>query len=345
MNYIDYYETLGVERSASQDEIASAFKTLARKYHPDLNKSEGAEAKFKEINEAHEVLKNPETRARYDALGANYKQGGSFDPRAQGRSGGGGWGSADVHGATGYDGRNVRFEFSGAPSGAAGAAGFSDFFSAFMGGGAFAGDGNGAPRPGGGFTGGLNLEDLLSGFGQAGAPRQPPHRGRDVQSDVTVQLEDVYLGRTLSIELSGASGIKRYDVKIPRGVRSGEKVRLAGQGSPGADGQRGDLYLTITVAPHPRFTVEGDDLVVELPVSAWDAALGAKVDVDTLDGGQLTLTLPAGVSSGQRLRLKGKGLPRKAGGAGDLQARVKIVVPSQLSNKQRKLFEKLRAAS
>jgi curved DNA-binding protein len=196
----------------------------------------------------------------------------------------------------------------------------------------------------------LNIEDLLGGlgggsFGGFGASSgQQQVRGQDVESELTVELEDVFHGRTRAVQLSGPEGTKRYEVKIPRGIRSAEKIRLGGQGLNGHQGPRGDLYLTINIAPHRLFGVEGDDLVVEVPVAPWDAALGAKVSVPTLDG-DVSMRLPAGVSSSQRLRLRGKGLPRRSGGAGDLFAKIKIVVPKKLSREQRRLFTELREAS
>jgi len=322
MEYVDYYNVLGVDRSASKEEITKAYKRLARKYHPDLNKGAGSEDKFKELNEAYEVLKDPEKRKRYDMLGANWKHGAPFEPPP-------GWGSGNVH-----------FEFGGSPGGGSG---FSDFFEMFFGGG---GPGRGGGGFGGGFGGrrggGIDLDDLLGrgGFGGNGPGRQRPARGQDVESTLSIQLEDSFHGSKKAVELSGPTGRRRYDVKVPRGVRDGEKIRLSGQGMPGA-GEAGDLYLTIRLAPDPRFRLEGDDLITEVEVPAWDAALGCKVDVPTVDG-SVTMTLPAGCSSGQRLRLRGKGMPRRAGGQGDLLAELRIVVPKKLSREQRKLFTKLR---
>jgi curved DNA-binding protein len=321
MEYVDYYRVLGVDRDASVEAISKAYKKLARQYHPDLNKSPDAEAKFKEINEAHEVLKDPETRKRFDMLGANWKHGAPFEPPP-------GWG-----------GQNVHFEFGGARGG-----GFSDFFEAIFGGGGR--PGNGGPSRGG-FNFGLN--DLFGGGvnfgGGGGVPPGGPGRqakGQDVESSLTIQLEDSYHGTKRSVELSGQRGRRRYEVKIPKGIREGEKIRLSGQGLPGPGGQRGDLYMTIQIAPHPSFKLEGDNLTVEVPLPAWDAALGCKLEVPTLDGRVTTMTVPAGCSSGQRLRLKGKGLPRRGGGSGDLYAQLKIVVPKELSEEQERLFAELR---
>jgi curved DNA-binding protein len=325
MEYVDYYKVLGVDRSATSEEISKAYKKLARKYHPDLNKSPDAEKRFKEVNEAHEVLKDPETRKRFDMLGANWKHGAPFEPPP-------GWGGGRPP--------HVQYEFHGAP----GMGGFSDFFEAI-----FGGRRSGARKRGQGGFGGLNIEDLLGGaggFGGGGEQRQQPAKGQDIESTLTVQLEDSYRGSKKTVEFTGPDSRRRYDVKIPKGIRSGEKIRLGGQGrsAPGSRGTPGDLYVTIEIAPHPTFEVEGDDLVVKVPVDAWDAALGAKLEVPTLDG-QVTMTLPRGLSSGQRLRLKGKGMPRREGGTGDLFAELKIVVPGKLTAEQERLFQRLKKIS
>lgn len=320
MKYIDYYKVLGVERSASQTEIGKAYKRLARKYHPDLNKSTDAEAKFKEINEAYEVLKDPEKRQRYDTLGANWRHGSPFEPPP-------GWAGAQPGG--------VHVEFGGSGFGQGFGGGFSDFFETLFGG-------------GGADGGSVSIEDLFSGRVGPG-PRSrrsrsaPQHAaGADVESELVVDLEDIYFGRKRSIELSGSAGRRRYDVTIPRTIRDGGKIRLAGQGASGRRGARaGDLYLTVRIGKHPRFHIEGDDLVTDLAVPAWDAALGATLDVPTLDG-TVSMKLPPGLSSGQRLRLRGKGLPLAGGNFGDLYAQITITVPRDLTAEQRHLFEKLR---
>ncbi len=316
MEYVDYYKLLGVERGASQDEVAKAYKGLARKYHPDLNQAKGAEDKFKQVNEAYEVLKDPETRKRYDAFGSNWKHGAHFEP------------------PSGFGGGRVHVNDLGDLGG------FSDFFATFFGGGGGRGP-RGGPRGGGGPVG---VEDLFGGFGGGAQPGGRPARGSDVESEITVQLEDIYHARKLSVQLSGQMGRKRYAVKIPPGTRGGEKIRLSRQGMPGRGGVPGDLYLKVKVAPHDTFTIEGDDLVVDVPVNAWDAALGTRLPVPALDG-EVQMTLPAGLASGQRLRLRGKGLPIRGGGQGDLYAELRIVVPTELSAEQRQLFLQLRAAS
>ncbi|MBK6849637.1 MAG: DnaJ domain-containing protein [Proteobacteria bacterium] len=321
MQYIDYYQVLGVERSASVAEIRKAYKRLARKFHPDLNKAADAEANFKRVNEAYEVLKDAQKRQRYDTLGPNWKDGSPFEPPSgwRGTPGGGG----------------VRVDFG------EGGGDFSDFFEVLFGG------ARGGARRG---ARGMGFEDLFSGAARrGGAPGAAsdwpaPPANHDVEAELTIELEDVMEGRKRAFEISGPGGRRRYDVTIPKGIRDGERLRLAGQGAPASSGRSGHLLLTIRVAPHRLFRIEGDDLVVELPVAAWDAALGASLPVPTVDG-QVQLKLPAGVTSGQRLRLRGKGLPRHRGGHGDLLAAVRITVPSQLSDAQRELFERLKQTS
>jgi curved DNA-binding protein len=309
MQFQDYYQILGVKRDTSAEEIAKSYKRLARKYHPDLNKEKGAEDKFKQLNEAYEVLKDPTTRQRYDQLGSRYAHGSNFQaPPEWANFGGGG------------------MNFGGAGGGAGG---FSDFFETF-----FSGIGRKTRRAGRS----MHFDDV---FSQPTAGPTP--RGRDVQSKVTVELEDIHHGRKRTISLKGPDGPRRYDVTIPKWVRSGEKIRLKGQGEKGPYGA-GDLLLTITIAPHPLFKQEKDDLVFTLEIPPWDAALGAQVPIPTLDG-EVTLTLPAGQSSGQRLRLKGKGLPKKGGKRGNLYAELKITVPNPLTEEQRRLFEELREAA
>ena len=314
MKFQDYYKILGVSRDASQEEISKAYKKAARKVHPDLNKSPDAEQKFKEVNEANEVLKDPHTRRRYDTLGADWKHGSRFRPPSD-------WGDGMDFGGGGF-------------GGGGGGGGFSDFFQFFRGGG-------GRPRRPDPWHGGINIEDILGGglnF-EGGAP--PQQGGHDVETTLMVNLEDSYSGNTRKVEITGPGGLKKYDIKIPRGVRDGERIRLTGQGQPGPTGRRGDLLLIMKMRPHPRFSVEGDDLVVKLSVSAWDAALGARLPVPTMEG-EVQMTLPRGLASGQRLRLKGKGLPIRDGGRGDLYAELKIVVPKELSPEQEELFEQLR---
>jgi curved DNA-binding protein len=303
VSFRDYYEVLGVPRGASEEEIRSAYRKLARTNHPDVSREAGAEDRFKEISEAYEVLRDPEKRQRYDQLGANWKAG------------------QDVGGAEGFDAGqggfdDVRVEFGGGN-------GFSDFFESLFGarGGAEAGRG---PRRGAGFE----------GFS---------FRGGDQEATLEISLEEAARGGRRKISLGDG---RDYDVDIPAGVRNGQRIRLAGEGGSGASGgPAGDLLLRVRVKPDRRFHLEGNDLTVELPVAPWEAALGARVDLPTLDG-TARVKVPAGSSSGRRLRLEGEGMPGPGqAGRGDLFAKVKIVVPKQLSKSERELFENLAESS
>jgi len=310
VKYQDYYEVLGVKRDASQEEIQRAYRKLARQYHPDINKEASAEAKFKSIGEAYEVLKDPEKRRKYDQLGANWKNGQDFQAPP-------GWENFSFR-TGGRAGREGQFHGSD----------FSDFFEAFFG------------RGASGFGG---------GFGGQHAPQ--PQQGQTHETTITVGLEDAYRGgsRSVSLDLveTGPDGrqhrtTKTYDVKIPQGATEGTAIRLKGQGGPGvAGGPAGDLILRLHLAEHPRFEVQGHDLIADLPLTPWEAALGAKIDFQTLDG-SITLTIPAGAQSGQKLRLRGKGMPKRDKTSGDLIIRLKIMVPKNLTEAQKKLFEQLR---
>ncbi len=331
VKFRDYYEVLGVARTASADEIKKAYRKLARKYHPDVNPGDKtAEEKFKELNEAYEVLSDPEKRKRYDQLGANWKAGADFTPPP-------GW--AGREGARGGFDYNEVF-------GGGGASGFSDFFEAFFSG----GRGARAGRAGAGFT----------------------MRGSDVEAEIQLTLEEAHRGvtRTITFEATercpdcGGSGVKdnrpcptcrgagrvrrqkSLEVTIPPGVRDGSVIRLAGQGEPGTgNAQAGDLFLRVRLKTHPLFRLVGEDEVeVELPVAPWEAALGAKVNVPTLEG-PVEMTIPAGTQAGQRLRLRGQGLNRRRGGRGDEYVRLKIVIPPKPTPKEKELFEKLAAES
>ncbi len=298
VDYRDYYEVLGVPRGAGDEEIRSAYRKLAREYHPDVNKDPGAEDRFKEVSEAYEVLRDPEKREKYDRLGANWKAG------------------EDVSGASGFEGSAQGFGggFGGGAQGFGDGDGFSDFFESFFGG-----------RRGGSAG--------FEGFSM---------RGGDQEAPLEVTLEEAARGGKRRISLADG---RDFEVRIPPGVRDGQKIRLAGQGADGASGgPAGDLYLRVRIKPHPRFRREGDDLVVEIPVAPWEAALGATVPVPTLDG-SAKVKVPAGSSSGRRLRLKGEGMPGPGRRKGDLYAGVKIVVPKKLEKRERELFEELAAVS
>jgi curved DNA-binding protein len=305
VGFRDYYEALGVPRDASDEDIRKAYRRLARQYHPDVNKEPGAEDRFKEISEAYEVLRDPEKRERYDRLGQNWRAGQDVSG-AQGFDGFEGFGGSGEAG----DGGGVRFEFGGDGGD------FSDFFEGLFG-------GRGRARPGGGRAG---------GFGDFGFSA----RGSDREAIIELSLEEAARGGRRRITLDG----RDYEVDIPPGVRDGQRIRLAGEGRQGTGGgAAGDLYLRVRLRPHPRFRVEGRDLYTDLSVTPPQAALGASVQVQTLDG-TARVRVPAGSSCGRRLRLRGQGL-----GSGDLYATVKIEVPKRLSDEERRLYERLAEVS
>jgi len=281
----DYYELLGVARDAEAEEIRRAYRKLARRYHPDVNKEQGAEERFKEISEAYDVLSDPDKRARYDRLGANWRQ-------------------APPPGADDFGGfGDVRVEF--------GEGDFEDLFSSFF----------------GGRTG------RRSGFAA---------RGADHEAVLELSLEEAARGGQRTVQLGDG---RSYEVNVPAGVRDGQRIRLAGEGGQGAaGGPSGDLFLRVHLRPHPRFRLDGRDLHVTVPVTPWEAALGAVVEVPTLEG-TAKVKVPAGSSSGRRLRLRGQGFPGPRGGHGDLYATVQVMVPRQLSDRERELYEQLAAAS
>jgi curved DNA-binding protein len=308
VQFRDYYETLGVSKTASEDEIRSAFRKLARKYHPDVAKDKKtAEEKFKQINEAYEVLSDPEKRRKYDQLGEHWNQPGGFQPPPQwggGQPGGYRWGGGEDGG--------VEFEFGGT--------GFSDFFEAFFGGG--------------------RGRSAFGGFGQRGAVAE---RGHDVEADIMVTLEEALHGSTRQVSLrrAGSKKTETYQVKIPRGVREGQRIRLAGQGEAGErGGKSGDLFLRVRLARHPDFSVEGSDLVHEVKIAPWQAVLGDQLIVPTLEG-SARLKLPPGTQGGQRFRLRERGLPGVSGQRGDLYVVVQIALPKKLTEREREIWEQL----
>ena len=335
VTYKDYYEVLGVPRSATEEDIRAAYRKLARQYHPDVNPgNKSAEEKFKEINEAYEVLSDPEKRKRYDQLGSNWKAGQEFRPPP--------------------NGRNVRVDFGdmgdifGGARGSTGFGdtGFSDFFESFFG------------RGGG-------------GRGARAGP-QARTRGQDIEAELSLTLEEAHRGgtRTITLDVSepcptcGGSGSKdgrvcptcrgsgvvtrpkTFEVTIPAGVREGSIIRLAGQGEPGVGGgPPGDLFLHVRIKPHRLFQLVGeDDVQIEFPVAPWEAVLGARVMVPTLDG-PVEMTIPPGTQGGSRLRLRGQGLNKRGGGRGDQFVRLKIVIPPRPTPRERELFERLAAES
>jgi len=296
MTYQDYYEILGVPRTATPEEIRTAFRKKAREYHPDVakDKVKGAE-KFKEVNEAYEVLSDPAKRAKYDQMGKE-TPGGGF--AWQGAPGPGG--SPDME----------EFQFGGT--------GYSDFFEHLFGG---MGGGGGFRGPGG---------------------RRMARRGSDIEGDLMVTLEEALRGSTREVTLQRGGGkMETYRVKIPAGVREGQRIRLAGKGESGrSGGESGDLYLRVRLARHPDLRVEGSDLYADLEVAPWEAVLGASVPVPTLDG-SVTLKVPGGSTAGQKLRLRGQGLPREDGSRGDLYAVLEIAVPPEIGSEEKKLWEQL----
>lgn len=319
MEYKDYYKTLGVDKKATDKEIKSAFRKLARQYHPDINPDDPqAEARFKEINEAYEVLGDREKRTKYDQLGADWQRW----QRTGGQPGDFNW---DQWTATPGGGRaHVRY---GTPDNLADLFGsdspFSDFFNSIFGG---LGGGMGQS---GGFSG-------LDGFDF----RFEPQRGQDLEQEVEISLVEAYRGTTRLLSKDG----RRLQVKIPPGAKTGTRVRVRGEGGGGAaGGQAGDLYLRVKVARDPRFERKGDDLHVTVPVDLYSAVLGGEARVPTLTG-DVKLKIPAGSQNGRVFRLRGKGMPelRRPSRHGDLYARIEVRLPTDLTAEQRELFEQLR---
>lgn len=309
VQFRDYYETLGVSKTATADEIRSAFRKLARKYHPDVAKDKkAAEEKFKQINEAYEVLSDPQKRQKYDQLGENWNQPGGFQPPPQ-------WGGTQPGGGfyrPGSGDGGVEFEFNGT--------GFSDFFEAFFGGG--------------------RGQSAFGGFGRREAGAE---RGSDVEADIMVPLEEALHGskRTVSLRRAGSNKVETYQVKIPRGVREGQRIRLAGQGEAGErGGKKGDLFLRVRLARHPDFNVEGSDLIHEVKIAPWQAVLGTDLTVPTLEG-NVRLKIPPGTQSGQRFRLRERGLPSSSGKRGDLYVEVQIAVPKKVTEKEKEIWSEL----
>jgi curved DNA-binding protein len=313
VQFKDYYETLGNTKTASEAEIKKAFRKLARQHHPDTVKErdkKAAEAKFKEINEAYEVLSDPEKRKKYDTLGADWERGGAQQAPPN-------WQDFAQQGAGGRPG-GVEFHFGGT--------GFSDFFETFFG---------GRGRRSAPFTD-FEPGDENGGFGA-------PAHGHDVEADIMVTLDEAINGskRQVSLRRSDSNKPETYNIRIPAGVHEGQRIRLAGQGEPaGRGGKAGDLYLRVRFAQHPDFRVEGHDLIHEHELKPWVAVLGGEVRVPTLEG-SARLKIPAGTQGGQRFRLKQRGLPQAGGGRGDLYVVIGMDVPTNISAEQRKVWEKL----
>jgi curved DNA-binding protein len=307
----DYYEVLGVPRDASADDIRRAYRKLARQYHPDVNKEPGADDRFKEVSEAYEVLRDEEKRERYDRLGPNWRAG-------QDVSGAEGFGGFDGQAPGGFGGQgafsDVRVDFGGGD--------FSDFFESMFG-------GRGRTRRAGGFEG----FDGFSSFSR---------RGADQETVIELTLQEAARGGKRKLTLSDG---RDYQVDIPAGVRDGQRIRLAGEGGAGTGGgPSGDLFLRVRIKPDPRFRVEDRDLLTDLPITPSEGVLGATVEVPTLEGTS-KVKVPAGSSTGRRLRLRGQGLPGPRGGHGDLYAVIKVEVPKKPSKEERELYQRLAEVS
>jgi curved DNA-binding protein len=313
MEFRDYYKILGVERSASADQIKTAYRRLARKYHPDVSKEPNAEARFKEMQEAYEVLRDPEKRAAYDQLGSDWKSGQSFHPPPD-------WGRG--------------FEFSGRPAGGGGGRQYY------------------AGRAAGGTAGEEDFSDFFSSLFGGGSPFAGAARGggRDHHARIDITLEEAYRGTTRMLELKrpevkpdGSVELRSHTVRvtIPAGVSEGQLIRLAGQGGPATGpGNAGDLYLETHILPDKLFALDNRDVTITLPVAPWEAALGASVMVPTL-GGPVEMRIPAGAQSGQKLRLRGRGLPGPS--PGDQYVQLKVVLPPADSAQAKALYEDMRS--
>jgi len=341
VKYKDYYEILGVPRTASDEEIKKAFRKLARKYHPDVAKGKGTEEKFKEVNEAYEVLGDAAKRKKYDELGANWRAGAEFRPPPGWEDLGGGAFGGGRSGPRGQEG-DFEYHFGGT--------GFSDFFEQIFGRG----------RGGGATFGGR-------GGGSPFAKEEIAQRGQDIEGDIMVSLEEAMQGavRTVSVrravpcEDCGGTGVKnqracptcggtgrvsrteQFQVRIPAGVSDGKQLRLPRRGGAGAaGGPPGDMFLRVRLAKHPDFQIEDHNLIYEVEVAPWDAVLGSQISVPTLDG-RINIKIPPGTHNGQRLRVRGKGLPQHGNGRGDLNVVVRVDIPEQVTEQERALWEKL----
>ena len=318
VEFKDYYKILDVSRNATGNEIKRAYRKLARKHHPDLNKAAGSEGTFKEINEAYEVLGDPEKRKKYDQFGSDWQHSDDFRKPP---------GNDQNFGFNARPGNQTESFFWSSEGGD-----YSDFFEALF----------GAP-----------LQEKESAY-KAQGPFSSNRQGADHEATLRISLEDAFSGAAKSITLhseDNGSGItsgpkdKHYEVKIPAGILSGQKIRLQGQGGRGrSGGESGDLYLRVVIAPHPIFQLDGRDLIAELAITPWEAALGAKIEMPTLSG-PVSLKVSPGAQSGRKLRLAGKGMPNSKGKAGDLYAVLQIKVPKHLSQKEKELFEALAKTS
>ena len=313
VEFKDYYKTLGVSKDATAADIKKAYRKLARQSHPDVNKGADASKKFKEVNEANEVLSDPDKRKRYDTLGPDwerYAQGGPTTTRRGGDGGGFQWTYGGSSGANPFGDD---------------ASGFSDFFQTIFGSGQGGMGGFGAPAAGG-----------------RRRASQPRAADMEMEYPIEVTLAEAYKGTERELQLQGAGGTtRRLTVKIPAGVRDGQRIRLAGQAHAGSGtGRAGDLFLQVKVKSDPRFTRDGDDLRMELPVALHEAILGAEVTVPTLKG-RVSLRIPPDTQNGRTIRLAGQGLSRAGGGNGDLFVTVKVVLPTKLSDNEREGIKKI----
>jgi curved DNA-binding protein len=311
LDYKDYYATLGVKKDSSQDDIQKAYRKMARKFHPDVNKDPQAEVKFKEIGEAYEVLKDPDKRKKYDQFGSNWNRTGGPPPGYEGFGQGGGFDFRDFQGA--------------------GGAGFSDFFEMLF----------GANGPGGRRRGGA------AGFGGPGGFGNITQPGGDAEATITLGIEEAVQGGSREIAISDPNTGQRktLTIRIPAGVRPGQKIRLAGQGAEGiGGGPAGDLLLKVEIAPDSRFRIEGSDILTTVAITPPQAVLGSEADVETPTG-TVRLRIPARSSSGRKIRLRGRGLAQSGGAKGDLLAEIRIVIPEALTDRELRLYEELAAAA
>lgn len=347
MEYKDYYETLGVKRDATDAEIKSAYRKLARKYHPDVNKTKEAESKFKDINEAYEVLGDKQKRQRYDSLGANWQGGQSYTPPP----------GFEQFGFGGGQGGYQSFNFNGQDMG-----GFSDFFSSLFGdmmGGGARGGAQGMNFGGFDFGGAQGAGQRTSS--RRRASQEPKAENLDVTMNLNITIKDLFDKKPINVKFNnierctkcsgnggycsecGGTGFKSepksIKVKLPSDVTEGQKLRIKGEGKIDAYGRKGDLFLIINIKDKD-YEVNGSDLTKEIEITPPEAVLGCKKDIETLHG-KIGIKIPAKTSSGQALRLKDLGLPKKGGGYGNLNAKIKIVIPKNLTDKQIELYKKL----
>jgi curved DNA-binding protein len=309
MQYKDYYKILGVEKTATQDEIKKAYRKLAKKYHPDVNKgNSSAEESFKEANEAYEVLGDAEKRKKYDTLGSagfNFQNGQNFDP--------------SQYGFGNFGGGNRSYEFR-----SSGGNGFSDFFDMFF-----------------GSDGGMDINDILRGQGRTGR-RSVAQKGSDAEAEIELYPVEGLAGAERRLTFSVNGKPKTLSLKIPKGIRDGEKIKLSGQGAPGINGgPNGDLYLNVKLIKTEKYLIEGNDIIEKLNITPWEAALGASIEVGTLEGNRISVKVPAGIQSGNKIKIKNKGYIDRKGNRGDLMLTVYIVNPKKLSTKEKELYKKL----